>query len=285
MVELLEGEKVLAKVQPHPVSFWPYYAFFLYYLITGAYVIYEKDAIINWASGTVAQFLGPIGIDVVFIAIWWIILIIPALIFSVLKISWRWIIFYVFLAALGTYVIIKMKASVIDLYYVTIGVSVIGIILTDLYRRGHEYILTNYRIITRLGFLGHKERDLLYSKITDVILEQGFLGRILNYGTIIPLTPSGLGTGEDLAKVAVGVGAAKKTPAGEIGTGVAVEGGKTVTVPRGRSSYILYGIPNPEKIKRIIDEQRIKKEEAPYLQRTVELLEKLVEKEEGKEEE
>ncbi|MHA1616622.1 MAG: PH domain-containing protein [Candidatus Njordarchaeales archaeon] len=284
MVELLEGEKIITRVQPHPVSFWPYYLFFIYYLVTGAYVIYEKDAIISWASQYISPILGPVGIDIAFIAIWWIILIIPALIFSILRISWRWVILYVFIAAIGTYAVIKWSATPLDLYYVTIGVSIIGIILADLYRRGHEYILTNYRIIAKLGFLGHKERDILYSKITDVVLDQGFLGRILDYGTIIPLTASGLGTGEDLAKVAVGTGVGRKTPVGEVGAGVAVEGAKGVTVPRGRSSYILYGVPNPEKIKKIIDEQRIKKEEAPYLQKTVELLEKLVEKEEEKEE-
>ena len=281
MVELLEGEKIVHRAKPHPLSFWPYYAFFIYYIVASGYIIYQKEAILTWATNNLAPFLGSYGIDLAFIALWWIILLIPALIFSILRISWRWIIIYVLIAALGTYGVLKTGLSALDLYYITIGIAIIGMVLADFYRRGHEYILTNYRIIMLLGFLGTKMRDVLYSKITDTVLEQGFLGKIFGYGTIIPLTASGLGTGADAAKVAVGTGATKKTPVGTVGAGIAVEGEKAVTVPRGRSSYVLYGVSDPEKVKKIIDEYRVKSEATPYLEKTVELLEKLVEKEGG----
>ncbi len=285
MVELLKNERIVLKTKPHPVSFWPYYVFFIYYIIISLIIITNTDSIVNWFNNSVLSFLGVTGIDVVFVAIWWIILIVPALLVSIIRISWRWLILYVLFAITGTYLMYKYGFSPIDLYYATIAIGFIGIVLTDLYRRSHEYILTNFRIIAMLGFLGLKSRDVFYSKITDVFTEQGMLGKVFNYGTVIPITPAGIGTGFDAAKVEVGVGGAKKVPAGPtVGGGVAIEGEKAVTVPRGRSSFILYGVPNPEQVRKIVLENMAAKEEAPYLERTVELLEKLVEeKEEGKE--
>ena len=285
MVELLKNEKLLLRTKPHPFSFWPYYAFFLYYIVVSAYIILNKEDIIAWFQQSLLSSLGFFGVEVLFVIIWWAILIIPALIVSIIRISWRWLIFYVLVAVVGTYLMHKYGASPMDLYYATIGIAVIGMLLTDLYRRGHEYILTNFRIIATLGFLGMKSRDVFYSRITDVVFEQDFLGKIFNYGTIVPVTASGIGTGEDAAKVAIGVGGARETPVATVGAGVAVEGEKTVTVARGRSAFILYGVPNPEEVRKMILENMAAKEAAPYLERTVELLEKLVEKKEEEGEE
>lgn len=284
MVELLEGERILRIESPHPLSFWPYYAFFLYYIIASVYVLHVKEKLIDWISSSFLAFLGNMGVEIITILIWWIILIVPAVIFSVLKISWRWLIIYTLIGVLGTYFMYRQGLSPFDLYYFTIAVAVLGIVLTDLYRRGHRYIITNIRIIAELGFLGLKVRDVFYTRITDVIMEQDILGKAFNYGSIIPITASGIGTGEDEAKVVIGSGGTSRLPTSTIGTGVAIEGGKTVTVARGRSSFILYGVPNPSEIRKIILNNIASKEPAPYLQKTVELLEKLVgEKEEKKE--
>lgn len=284
MVELLKNERILLKTKPHPLSFWPYYMFFLYYIIISIIILTNVDDIVNWFNQSLLSAIGIVGVDIVFIAIWWITLVIPALLVSIIRISWRWLIFYVLFAIAGTYLMYKYGFSPLDLYYATIAVGFIGIILTDIYRRSHEYTLTNFRIIATLGFLGLKTRDVFYSKITDVFMEQGMLGKMFNYGTIIPITPAGIGTGLDAAKVEVGVGGAKKIPAGPtVGGGVAVEGEKAVTVPRGRSSFVLYGVFNPDQVRKVILENMAAKEEAPYLERTVELLEKLVEDKEERE--
>ncbi len=283
MVELLKNEKILFRTKPHPVSFWPHYVFFLYYIVVSIIIITNADSIVTWFNQSLLSFLGVTGVDVVFVAIWWIVLIIPALLVSIIRISWRWLITYVLLAILGTYLMYKYGFSPLDLYYSTIAIGFIGVSLTDIYRRSHEYILTNIRIIATLGFLGLKTRDVFYSKITDVFMQQDMLGKMFNYGTIIPITPAGIGTGVDAAKVEVGVGGAKKVPAGPtVGGGVAIEGEKAVMVPRGRSSFVLYGVPNPSQVRKIVLENIVAKEEAPYLERTVELLEKLVEDKEEK---
>ena len=281
MSSLLHNEKEITRLKPHPISFWPYYVFFLYYIVCGIYILINKEKIADWISSMVG-FMGTTAVEVIFVLIWWIIVIIPAAVFSILKISWRWLIFYTLTAVFGSYLLHYANLPVFYLNYITIGVGILGVLLTDVYRRSHEYILTNLRIITKLGFLGGKSRDVFYSKIVDIVMEQGTLGKIFNYGTIIPITPSGIGTGQDMAKVTVGTGGEAKAQPVSVGVGVAIEGGKTVTVPRGRSSLVLYGVPDPGEIRRIILENMSAKEAAPYLQKAVELLEKMMDEKKDK---
>jgi len=57
------------------------------------------------------------------------------------------------------------------------------------YVQGHLYILTNRRIIMFRKFITISVREIAYSEITDIIVNQGPIARILNYGSIIPLSP------------------------------------------------------------------------------------------------
>ncbi|MEM3622376.1 MAG: PH domain-containing protein [Candidatus Bathyarchaeia archaeon] len=57
------------------------------------------------------------------------------------------------------------------------------------YVQGHLYILTNRRIILFRKFITISVREIAYSEITDLILNQGPIARILNYGSITPLSP------------------------------------------------------------------------------------------------
>jgi hypothetical protein len=57
------------------------------------------------------------------------------------------------------------------------------------YVQGHRYILTNQRIILFRKFITISVREIAYSEITDIIMNQGPIARILNYGSIAPLSP------------------------------------------------------------------------------------------------
>lgn len=57
------------------------------------------------------------------------------------------------------------------------------------YVQGHFYILTNRRIILFRKFVTISVRELAYSEITDIIVNQGPIARLLNYGSITPLSP------------------------------------------------------------------------------------------------
>ncbi len=281
-MELLEGEKILVKTNPHPLSFWPYYVFFIYYIIIGFYFTTYYENILNFVKSLVVlEELANIAV----IFLWLLLIIAPAAIFSIVLISWRWLIVYSIIGILGLYLLISGKATLFQLQYMVIIIGFLGIVLTEVYRKSHEYYVTNYRIVARLGFLGLSEREIFYSKITEIFVKQGILGKVFNYGSLIPVTASGIGTGEDAAQVSVGGGITKSLPlAPKIGGGLVITGEKAVRVPRGRSSFILYGVPKPDEIKSIIDEQLKSAEPQHYLKRQVELLEKLIDKEEKQEE-
>ncbi|MCR8454108.1 MAG: PH domain-containing protein [Crenarchaeota archaeon] len=277
MRKLLQDEKILEVVSPHPVSFWPYYVFFLYYIIVGGYMYAKYDEFLQSLMNTVGIELLA---EILLVAAWWLILIIPAIIFSLLQISSKWAIFYVLIAVIGTYALKKQMIALGHIWLITMGVGVLGFILTESYRRTHKYIVTNKRIIMGkyMGIFGAHEREILYSKIEDLILQQGFLGKLLNYGTIIPTAASGLGTGVDVSRVSAGAGVGVGKGGVGAGAGITVGGERGVVAPRGRSWFILYGVPDPQRIYDLIFSQMHEREAAQYLQKQVELLEELVSK-------
>lgn len=57
------------------------------------------------------------------------------------------------------------------------------------YVQGHLYILTNRRIILFRKFITISVREVAYSEITDIIVNQGPIARILDYGSVAPLSP------------------------------------------------------------------------------------------------
>jgi uncharacterized membrane protein YdbT with pleckstrin-like domain len=50
------------------------------------------------------------------------------------------------------------------------------------------YVLTNRRVIESTGVLSKRVADSSLEKLTDIVLKQSILGRMLNYGDIIVLT-------------------------------------------------------------------------------------------------
>jgi len=78
------------------------------------------------------------------------------------------------------------------LYLVIIAVAVFfafAAVIGYFYVQGHLYILTDRRIILSRKFITISVRDVAYSKVTDIIVNQGPIGRILNYGSVTPLSP------------------------------------------------------------------------------------------------
>jgi membrane protein YdbS with pleckstrin-like domain len=57
-----------------------------------------------------------------------------------------------------------------------------------IYVKGHRYIITNERIIMFRKFIGILLRTVTHDKITDLIVNQGPIGRICNYGKVSPIT-------------------------------------------------------------------------------------------------
>jgi len=57
-----------------------------------------------------------------------------------------------------------------------------------IYVKGHRYIITNERIVMFRKFIGILLRTVTHDKITDLIVNQGPIGRLCNYGRVSPIT-------------------------------------------------------------------------------------------------
>ena len=279
--ELLKDEKVDVSVRPHPLSFLRYY-------IADAYLILVAIAL-NWfykyiksnpaILGFINMFFNLIpgkieAENLLLLIVFWIVLILSGLIIGVLWISKMPLLYMILIGAAGTllelYVLPPYNLPWIPMVkiWLLIFASLIGFILIEAYRRGHRYFLTNYRIVTIKKFFRKEMREIMYDKISDIYIDQGILGRIFNFGTIIPVSESGFGLGEDAALASVG--AAVPVKKGFLGIGFG--GKKGVNRPRAATYFSLYGVPNPRKIRGIIGERQLETKEAPILRRIEQLL-------------
>ncbi len=180
-----------------------------------------------------------------FLTAWLLMIIIPGIIIALTQINWRW--FALFTAIIVFIMVLKIEFGLdfnqVNLFLISFGI--IGALGTEFWRRRHRYYITNLRIVTEC--MG-KRREVFYERILDLILERPILGWIFKFGSITPLTGSGIGTGMDISLIGAGVGKSVK----EKLIGVMFGGGKTISTPRARSPYILYGIPNSKgEYKRI----------------------------------
>ena len=134
---------------------------------------------------------------------------------------------------------------------ITAAIGLIGLLSVDAYRRSFTYYLTDNRIVIQGNFMMNRsERQVRYNHIEDIKMEQGIVGTMLGYGTVLPLTGSGLGTGSDESMVIAGSGAEVK------GLGVGLLGGSRTSSKRIRHNPhdCLYGVPNPSKVRDLITE-------------------------------
>jgi hypothetical protein len=154
----------------------------------------------------------------------------------------------------------------------TAAVGFLGMLSVNAYRRSFTYYLTNNRIVLKSSFLmNNSERQVRYNHIEDIKMEQGVVGTIFGYGTVLPLTGSGLGTGSDESMVIVGSGAEVKG-LGSIG----LAGGSRSSSKRIRHNPhdCLFGVPSPSKVRDLITENIQSDTGVEHLKNIKELLSK-----------
>tara|TARA_B100000959_G_scaffold276342_1_gene330978 strand:- start:2516 stop:3394 length:879 start_codon:yes stop_codon:yes gene_type:complete len=133
----------------------------------------------------------------------------------------------------------------------TAAVGLIGLFSVDFYRRSFTYYLTDNRIVLQSSFLMNRsERQVRYNHIEDIKMEQGLFGTIFSYGTVLPLTGSGLGTGTDESMVIGGTGTEVKGMSLGIG-GAARNSSRSV---RHNPHDCLFGVSSPSKVRDLITE-------------------------------
>ncbi len=255
-------ERILASLHPHPLAFAGQALLWVYVLIVSIVMYFMGNQVSTSFRNipVIGGLLGAYGEYVVYA----LAIVIPTLVYALVKVVWR----YFLLTLLITIGVPLVLAFVVKLplrYTFIVGAvaGILGMFAVEMHRRAHKYIVTDRRIIFEYRGLFKKiRRDLVYSRVSDIILEKGVLGKLFNFGNLIPVSQPGLGLGSDMSFITLGGGAGK-----DVHAGLAVTGGRSVKVPRSRSFYILYGVPHPERIYDMIIEAIKASEEAPYLKK------------------
>ena len=300
-LRLMKDEKLKKVLHPHPLSFYDMYFVWVYVILISLLFIVTGEQISEFlgnpmgyvleifvgSSGEVDNSLLTGNVKDMFssiheqagevstfvteyspVCLWITLLVAVSIGFSVMKISFKWIaiLFGVGVVSMGLALALGLPAE--TTYFFGIIFSIIGMILVEKYRRSHIFFVTDYRIVTEVSFIDHKKNELGYDKINNLVLDQSLIARLFNFGTIIPVTASGLGMGSDIAMMTIGAG---RSGAGGM-YGGAVTGGRTVQTPRVRSMYGLWGVREPEDIQNMISEYIREYTEAPYLKKMTEHL-------------
>jgi len=310
-IQLMDNEKIHRLFHPHWLSFYDLYLLWTYAIVLSLIfvifgnMIYEylgspSEKLIrmvplrklnapfmrpipiigNFANMGGDIFEGLLGLSMKYgpVVLWFYLLVIPGLIISIIRIEWKWIPLLFGVGLISAAITIYFGLNQAFTYIIAIILSIFGMLAVDRYRNAHLFCITNYRIITEVDFIGHKKNELGFDKINNLVLNQPFLGKIFNFGTIIPITASGLGMGADAAAVTVAAGSMSD----DSFSGVAVTGERSIQVPRTRSAYALFGIENPKKVYDMISELMRDYSEAPYLKSISTDMKKLLEKNDKK---
>ncbi len=280
---LMRDEEMKLKLQPHPLSFLHLYLIFLL-LLVWAFVIYRFFSQ-NWFSRVpFYDFL--IGIPVVNEVV--AATIIWALALLVIGFAARYLflenggrnIFRLYggLALFGIGAMIMHLRTEGDtmafgrwfIPLLTLLVGGGGIVYVNLLRRSYTYYLTDIRIAMHQDFIGisNNERQVRYNHIEDIKLKQSLFGRIFGFGTVVPVTGSGLGTGTDEAMMIAAVGGEAK------GFAAGIAGGSRRSVRRTSDNPCdtLYGVPDPGRVRDIIAQNIQDDTGVEHLKRIEELL-------------
>jgi|GEM_PF-1766526 len=295
-LRLFEGEKVTAVLTPHPISFYSMHLLWVYMILLSAAFFLVSDALTGYVGSPTQAFTlgffgkadsplisktpivnvfaplidkalgGTLSFSVKYgiVFFWLTLLFIPSLFYSIMRISWKWTV-YTTSSGIASIILVLLSGMPEKTVYVVASVfGVCGMLLVDLYRRGHHYIITNNRLITDVRFIYNVRDDISYDKVNNLVMNQSLLGRIFDFGTVMPLTASGLGTGSDFTAVTIGGG--KSFSEGAM-VGGALTGGRSINLPRGLSQFSLVGVRHPRTVIDNISEFVHEDNEAPYLKK------------------
>ena len=280
---LMRDEEMKLKLQPHPLSFLHlYFVFFL--LLVWGFVIYRFFSQDWFSRVPFYDFLNAIpGVNEVLAA---------AIIWSLELLGLGFTARFFFLEnggrdifrLYGGLALFGIGAMVFHLRtqddtmafgrwfipLLTLLVGGGGMVIVDQYRRSFTYYLTDIRIAMHQDFLGlsKNERQVRYNHIEDIKLLQSFFGRIFGFGTVVPVTGSGLGTGTDEAMMIAAVGGEAKGFAAGLAGGSRRSARRATQDPRDS----LYGVPDPGRVRDLIAQNIQDDTGVEHLKRIEELL-------------
>ena len=284
---LMRDEEMKLKLQPHPLSFLHLYFVFMLLLLWG--FVIQRFFKENWFSRVpFCDFLNAIpGVNEVVAAaiIWSLVLLVIGFVARYMflenggrELFWLYgglALFGIGVMVLHLWKIGEAEGDTMDfgrwfIPLVTLLVGGGGMVIVNQYRRSFTYYLTDIRIAMHQDFLWSikNERQVRYIHIEDTKLKQSLFGRIFGFGTVVPVTGSGLGTGTDEAMMIAAVGGEAK------GFAAGMAGGSRRSVRRASDDPrdTLYGVPDPERVRDLIAQNIQDDTGVEHLKRIEELL-------------
>lgn len=264
MNKAIQQESVIEQVSPHVLGLYQLYAVWAYPMVLGSFFMYPREkwlpqaaAYVNgwldafWSSAIVSRVAREWAFNAdhteAYLTIWIAALLLPGLLLAVGRISLRWIFIVGAIAAAGLGARFASPLSHVNNIenLVLIGAGLVGVLGTEIYRRSHQYVVTDRRIIVRSG---GQERSIFYARIDDLVMKKPLLGSLFGFGTIIPVTSSGLGLGEDEAGGMLMVGGR----VGRAQVAAGVHGSRSEKVVRPSLGQTLFNVPDPDRIYELI---------------------------------
>jgi uncharacterized membrane protein YdbT with pleckstrin-like domain len=74
---------------------------------------------------------------------------------------------------------------VLGILTITFGIGIVFLILAYLKYISTELAITNKRVIAKFGFISRRTVEINLGKIESIQVQQGILGRIFNYGSLV----------------------------------------------------------------------------------------------------
>jgi uncharacterized membrane protein YdbT with pleckstrin-like domain len=68
---------------------------------------------------------------------------------------------------------------------IMIVIAAVSVLTGIITKRATEMAVTNRRVLIKTGFLSRKSYEILLTKIESIGIEEGILGRLLGYGSVV----------------------------------------------------------------------------------------------------
>jgi len=256
-VKLLDGEKIEAELKPAKMAFAKHYSVAILCLL----VAYALWRLFNWDSFISIASDASISAGILGCVIFFAVFVLAGFLISLEFISRTPLVASVAAAALAVYIYTQSSVN-FALFFPLFSVVCAAIVFAAVtfYASIHTYYITNERIVMKRSFISSRSRDIFYEKISDISVSQSLLGRIFNFGSVVPITQSGFGLGSSGTFAGAGAGAGKKGFLGLFGGG-----SRSTQEPRARSYYQLFGVENPYRVKDTIIRHMHEHSPIPYL--------------------
>ncbi len=263
-LDRIDNETVETRLTPHVLSFMHLHLLWVIPFLWSVFLLWLYNAPV-WDTIN-------LGLDAPLAVVVWIAgLALIGIAASIVLVRWR--IFFGYAAVIAAGLAIAwhfglLNNATVFLPVYTMLAFLVGLPLVELYRHSHSYVLTDRRIVLQGGVIRSRQREIRYEKISDIESSQGLLGKLFGFGTIIPITASGFGMGDDESFAGGGVAG---TPSKKIGFFGFAGGERGVNTPRTRSYYELHGIHPYRDIRARLEELVHRSSVAPYQREQISL--------------